>query len=281
MILLKNSWKEENIQLVRRKFKNNMNKQAALKKLSQVRLAINHALHQRGLTKQAFWPFSSRQKFQFETDPNWKENKKAVEEFLKQMNSDTHDYIMDVADRKWFPRKGPAYKQNYSNPDLKFDLANRHNIDLEESVYGREPGIERYLPVGVIPYSKKEQKTIQDFINARNILEREFGRAGDPWGPAKTQYILNKGINSLGILDDTIASDSDYAEIRGDEAFATKDYKNKVKAVKNLIRNKVKQYGGSVDRDMDELDDMGIKLLLDQVARGGGNSLLVTQFTNE
>lgn len=212
------------------------NKQVLIK-LATLRLAINHVLRQR-MVKQAFWPFSSKPKYRFQTDPDWQDDPEAVKEFLQQENSDMDRYMDEAYFRhKWFPTKGPALKLQEKNPDLKFLLANKHNIDL--NTYSGDDRLDHnnlldVFPKEYVPLKKNEQQMLQDYITARNSVENELGPAGEALGPEQAKYYLNKGVRGLADIDDWLYLINARGD-RGEEAFATEDFYNKEDAVRNLI----------------------------------------------
>lgn len=211
-------------------------KQSLIIKLATLRLAINHVLRNRQMTKAAFWPFSKpKPKYRFETDPNWQDDPEAVDEFLRQGDADLTTFVQDNMDGKWFPRKGPALKLREKNPDLEYMLANKYNLDLNN--YTGEPfdlsGLGAVLPKKNIPLKPKEQQMLQDYIKARNVLEKEYGPAGEVIGPEQEKYYLNRGLRGLADIDDMI--NGYYSMDRGDDAFVGDDFYEKEKAIQNLV----------------------------------------------
>ena len=220
-------------------------KKSLLVKLAQLQLAINHVLRNRQMTKQAFWPFSSKPKYKFQTDPYWQTDPEAVNEFLQQESADLDKYINDAyIEHKWFPKKGPALKLHEKNPDLKYLLANKYNIDLNNyngNDYAEHNPLLDVFPKDYVPLKDDEQKLLQDYIDSRNSVEKELGSASEAIGPEQAKYYLNKGVRGLADIDDWLYLINSRGD-RGEEAFTTPAFYKKQNAVQNLIEQYREKY---------------------------------------
>ena len=84
-----------------------------------------------------------------------------------------------------------------------------------------------YITKRDTPLKKNEQALLQDYITSKNTIEKELGPWGDPLGPERIKYHLNRGLQGLAEIDDWMALSDRGGMDRGEDAFATKDFYNK------------------------------------------------------
>lgn len=222
-----------------------MKNKQALVKLAQLQLAINHVLRSRQMTKQAFWPFSSKPKYKFQTDPNWQDNPEAVKELFQMAEGELDQWKTGPA-RKFL---GKLRKDNY---DTEYALANKFGLRPPgEYTNGSINGLSEFLPKDT-PLTDTDKETIKAFIAANNDKKSREGRAMFNWGPERINYYLNKGVSGLPDLASNVGLEPEYMDFEKpfiEPSDEDKDWESKRLAVNDLINKYEKEYAGLPDNE--------------------------------